>query len=159
MTAYILLAVFVGLPLLLTLFLRTSGAMLFFCVAVSVLLQQFLDPDAARVVNGLLPKSGIDYISLLIFLVPLIFVAVLYSGSVKKALVPVHVLLAILAGLAGLLVADRFLPAAWVVSFNGSQVAKVIRDYQTIIIAAGLLLGIFAMHPGRNHDHHKKHGH
>lgn len=159
MTSYILLAVFVGIPLVLVAFLRTNGAMLFFSVAVSVLLQQFLDADAAQVVNGLLPKIGIDYMSLIVFLLPLVFVAVLYSGSVKKSLIVLHLLLAVLAGLSALLVADRFLPSAWVVSYNGSNVAKIIRDYQTIIIATGLLLGIFIMHPGRNRDHHKKHEH
>ncbi|MDQ3093657.1 MAG: hypothetical protein M3Q70_00575 [bacterium] len=154
---YLPLVFCVALPVLLVVLLRTSGAIMFFCVAASVLLQQFLDPEAALLANSLIPGSGIDYVSLGVFVVPLALAAAVFAGTVKKSMLALHILLAVLSGLAAVLASDRFLPGSMVSAFATTEASDLIRNYQTVIIASGMLLSIFVLRPPKHHDKHKKH--
>lgn len=151
-------AIIAIVPIALVLLLRTSGAILFFCIAASVLLQQFLDPDAARLANSLLPNTGVDYISLGVLVVPAVIAAAVFAGTVKRAHLPLNVLIALVAGLTALLTVDRFLPGGVVVDLAETNAFKLLNDYQTVIVASGMLLSIFALRPSHK-EGRKKHKH
>lgn len=156
MIAYIPVAICIGVPLLLVLLLRVNSAVLFFIVAASVLLQQFLDPDATRLVNSLLPGGGVDYMSLMVLIVPIVVATAMFAGTAKKVMLPLHAVLAIITGLTALLTVDRFLPSSWLMEFSKTAVYDAVHDYQTVIVGLGIVLGLFLLKSGNKSGEHKK---
>lgn len=151
------LIIFVLVPVLLVVLLKTSGAILFFCVASAVLLQKFVDEDAAQIANSLLPDNGIDYLALAVLIVPLAVATFVFRGTVKTHMLLLHVVVAILSGLTLSLVASSFFPTGIVSAYEKTDIWKQISDYQTIIVGGGFLLSVACLAFTKPRDKHKKH--
>src|SRR5688572_25797895 len=145
MEAYLPLVVFILVPLLLVILLKTSAAIFYFCVASAFLLVRFIDQDAARTANALLPSTGVDYMALTVLIIPTIIAAFVFRKTVKTHMLPLHLLVAVLSGLTLSLVASNFLPSSFLNDFEETEVWEVISDYQTIIVGGGFLLSVLCL--------------
>lgn len=156
MDAYIPLILFVAAPVLLVALLRTSAAILYFCVASAVLLERFIDQDAASVANALLPKTDFDYRALVVLLLPIIITTYVFRKSVKTHLLPLHLVVAVAAGLTLSLVASTFFPTSLVAAYERSEIWHEIADYQTVIVGSGFLLSIVCLSLSKPRDKRHK---
>jgi hypothetical protein len=157
MDAYLPLALFIAVPVLLVVVLRTSAAILFFCVASAVLLQRFVDQDAAKAANALLPNTGVDYLALAVLVVPTAIAAFVFRKTVKTHMLFLHILVAVLSGLTLSLVASSFLPSSWLEAFERSDVWREILNYQTIVVGSGFLLSVICLAFTKPRDKRHKH--
>lgn len=157
MSTYIPLILFVLVPVLLVTILRTSAAILYFCVTSAVLLQRFIDQDAATAANSLLPDTGVDYMALTVLIVPIAITAFLFRKTVKAHLLPLHLVVATCAGLTVSLVASSFFPASTVAAYEDSEIWHDIANFQTIIVGGGFLLSVICLSLSKPHDRRKHH--
>lgn len=157
MAVYIPLIIFILVPVLLIILLKTSGAILFFCVASAVLLQKFVDQDAAHLANSLLPNSSVDYLALAVLIVPSAVATFVFRGTVKTRMLLLHIAVAVLSGLTLSLVASSFFPLGVVSGYEKTEVWRQISDYQTIIVGSGFLLSVACLAFTKPRDKHKKH--
>jgi len=149
MEVYITLALFVLIPVLLVALTRTSAAILYFCVASAVLLERFVDPTAASVANSLLPRSSFDYMALAVLVVPIIITTFLFKKTVKTSMLPLHIVVAVLAGLTLALTAGTFFPSSITARFRVLSLWDEVESYQTVIVGAGFLLSVICLSFGK----------
>jgi hypothetical protein len=156
-------AVFLLLPVLLVVFLRTNAAILFFVLAGATTLQTYLDKDVASFAGSLFGGSSTQMVSFVLLVVPFIVAALAFRHTIAKRMLVFHVLLALVIGVCLVTIVPQFLPESLKSSVLTSAVYAQTQPFTSVAIAASFMASVVAIWINRpkhqEHGGHKKHGH
>lgn len=161
MQGIILAVLFLLIPFLLVLFLRTNAAILFFVLAGASTLQTYLDKDVASFAGSIF-GGGDDTraVSLVLLALPFVVAAIAFRDTVSKSALFMQLLLSLGVGLCLIFIVPQFLPESIVKTIHESSAYKTLQPYTSIVIAGTFLASIIMLWISRpHHEHHKKHGH
>ncbi len=160
MRELILTLIFILLPFILVILLRTNAAILFFVITGASTLQTYLDKDVTSFASSFLPGKNVQTISMVLFIVPFFVAAIAFRRTVSKNMLILHLLLALTVGISLVFISPQFLPAAVVTTIRASKLFTLFEPYTSIVIAASFLASVVVLwfsHP--KHESAKKRGH
>ena len=132
-----------GIPLILFVLFKSSGAVMFFAACAGLVLLSTLDPTVVATAASVVPGESEAYIRLAVVLLSIAFSALLMRGSIHKA--PEYLLHGLLVFItAGMLWAT--LPSlsgvSWLVDSTKQNVWEYADDFKAVVVAAGLSLSL-----------------
>ncbi len=155
----IIAAVLLFIPILLVLILRTNAALMFFVLAGSITLQNYLDKDVASFTSTLLNAKNSSLVALLLIVIPFLVAAFAFRHTVAKNALFLHLLLAVGVGGTLLIVLPSYISLGVAGAVAQGVVGTNILPFTSVILSATFLASVVVLwfsHP--RSGHHKKHG-
>lgn len=158
MQGTLLALLFVLVPFLFVLFLRTNAAILFFVLCGASTLQTYLDKDVASFAGSIFGGNNTSMVSLAILIIPFIVAAIAFRHTVSKGILILHLVLSLGVGLSLVYIVPQFLPPTILNTIQTSTAFDTLQPYTSIVIATSFLISVILLwlsHPKQ--EHHKKH--
>jgi hypothetical protein len=162
MNPLIILGVLAGLPVLLALFLRVNGFLLFFSIMAGDLLVRFLGDDATLVIGAFVKGEAASvYAQLLLFFLPVVITLLLVRKSVQKSKIFINIPSQLLSGLVIAALAIPLLSNSMILQLTSTPIGRLLQDMRDNIIGAAVLLNLaivwVAFRPKHDSKHKKHH--
>ena len=158
MTPVIVLAVFIGTPVLIGLLLRIRSLYLYTSIVVGELLIQFVGDDAAVVASGIMKGQYSQMVSsLFLLLIPLLITILVLRRTTPKTQVFIELPALVAVGGTLYIFAVPLLTAGVIGSILGSPIGSSVNKSQDIIIASAGLIVLSTMWLTNKHKE-SKHG-
>ncbi|MDB5163659.1 MAG: hypothetical protein JWS12_276, partial [Candidatus Saccharibacteria bacterium] len=146
MQAYILLGVLLGVPLLLGLIFRVGTAQLFLSLLAGDVLQRYFKDEALKRLTPLVHNSAIlQYVGLVILVLPLVLTAVFMRHTLSKSKTLLHLLPLIITGTIFAAFAVPLLPDSLRGQLASNAAGRMLNDSTNTIIGAMVGLQLVTM--------------
>ena len=150
-------------PLVLTLFLRTNGALAFLSLCAGSVLVKYAGDDVTLIASALFRSNGsTDEIARLLLLgVPMIMTLLLFRRTTQTRHMLLQLLSAAFAGLAALILVQPILNADVQTQVAATSLSINVRSYEGFIFALGVIVSTFTLWVSRSKhgsDHGRKKG-
>lgn len=152
-------AILLVIPLLLVLFLRTNAALMFFVLAGSITLQNYLDKDVESFTSSLLNARNSSLVALLLIIIPFLVAAIAFRNTVPKKALFIHLILAIGVGGTLLIVLPAYISLGVAGAVRYSVIGTNVLPYTSVILAATFLASVVVLWFSHPREHHSKRGH
>jgi hypothetical protein len=161
MTAYIILGIVVGLPLLLGMLLRVNTSYLFFSLMAGELLSRYFSDDAELVLRLAVRNQGVQaYAELIVLILPILFTALFLRKSLSKGKLWLHFIPMLLTGVVFAAFALEMLPFELQRQIRSVEVGQQLYQSREIIIGGVVfvqLIGLWLLNRVRGDKHGKHH--
>lgn len=158
----IVVGLLIGLPILLCVILRVNAALVFLALCAGSVAAQFVGGDAQQIFNSFFPNSSQisgSIVQITLILLPALLTILFMRRSITGSKSLFNLLPAIAAGLLTALLIVPELPPGTRYSISGTQAWSLITQFQSFIIALGVVLSLLLLWGTKSKhgkDKHKK---
>ena len=138
----------IGIPVVLIFVMRANAALVFFALCAGSVLAQFVSADANNVFSSFFPANGtinFSIVQMFMLYAPAFFTVVFMRGSVSGTKNLINLIPAAAVGVVGALLAVPYLPGGVSHNITSSATWSSIEQYQSVIVAAAVLISLFGL--------------
>jgi len=157
----IVIGLLIGLPLVLSVTLKSNAAIVFLALCTGSLLATFMGEDAVDLFGSFFPGSGAaatSAVQLAVLFLPAALTIVFLRGTVSGSMALFNILSAAATGVLAVLLAVPLLPPGTRYGITGTDTWSLIEQYQSVIVGSGALVSLLVLWTHKpKHNGRKKH--
>jgi hypothetical protein len=147
--------IFLVLPLAILFFFKSNGGILFLAACAGIVLLNSLDPVVVTTAGAIVPGEGEAYIRLMVVMLSMLFAGLVFRNTIKGSALFLNSLIVFLTSLMLWVTLPEATGVSWLIESIDSEIWVRIKDFSTLIIAAGLSLSLVSLLFGHKKEHKK----
>lgn len=147
--------IFFIIPLAILFFFKSNGGILFLAACAGIVLLNSLDPVVVTAAGAIVPGEGEAYIRLLVVMLSMLFSGLVFRNTVKGSAIFLSVLIVFVTSLMLWVTMPEATGVSWLIESIDLEIWARMKDFSTLIIAAGLGLSLVSILLGQKREHKK----